>query len=237
MCWRTGIRSVETIRPSAPQIPLLTFGDRVRIEIFNQHARSSARNEVMSAQAREAASRRHTHRGQHLVAGFGAGGASFGANATVTMHLGMANAFRRASATEGDAVRELGLEQLPMSSLVCTRHDAAGGVAHRGAILVEPDAGDQVFDIAFGKTGVRAGRAGFNASETGVDTSADRVCVRGLLGMRAEQGADGDSGHKISPSVPQNGCATLAPRIGSEIREVPIEFHQFHFLESLTTKR
>ena len=47
-----------------------------------------------------------------------------------------------AGAAECDAVGELRFEQLAVAGLVRARHDVAGRVAHRGAIEVEPDAGD-----------------------------------------------------------------------------------------------
>ena len=42
-----------------------------------------------------------------------------------------AAAFVRAGAAECDAVRQLRLEKLPVAGLVGSRHDVAGGIAHR----------------------------------------------------------------------------------------------------------
>ena len=66
------------------------------------------------------------------------------------VHFAVIAAFLGASPAERDAVRQLRLKQLPMAGLVGARHDITGGVAHRGAIQIEPDARDQMRDIALG---------------------------------------------------------------------------------------
>ncbi|HWV53892.1 hypothetical protein [Pseudorhodoplanes sp.] len=101
---------------------------------------------------------------------------------------------------EGDARRELRFEKLPVADLVGARHDTAGGGADRGAIMIEPDTGDQPIDVLFGEACIGAGGTGFDAGKTGIDAAADRIGVTGLFRMRAEHGADGDGGHDCFPS-------------------------------------
>ena len=113
----------------------------------------------------------------------------------MAVHLGMMRAFGRASAAERDGVGELRFEKLAVAGLVGARQDIAGRVAHRGAIEIEPDASDEVTDVTFGKTSIRAGGASLDAVETSVDAATHRLSVGGPFGMRPEQRADGDSGH------------------------------------------
>src|ERR1041385_2932581 len=80
------------------------------------------------------------------------------------------------------------------------RHDVAGGAAHRRAVEVEADAGDEVLDVAFGEAGVGAGRAGLDAAEARVDAAAHRLGMSGLLRVRAEHGADSNGGHGVASS-------------------------------------
>ena len=142
---------------------------------------------------------------------------AFGADAAMPVHFAVVAAFLGAGAAERDAVRQLRLEKLAVAGLVGARHDIAGGVAHRGAIQIEPDARDQMRDVALGQAGVGAGRAGFHAAEACVDAAAHGVGVRGLLGVGAEHGADGDCGHGTFLSAPRS--KTPARRIGSECYE------------------
>ncbi len=71
----------------------------------------------------------------------------------------------------------------------------AVATADRGAILIQPNAGDQPLHVLLGETGVGAGVAGFHAGGTGVDTAADGVDMARLLRMGTEHRADGDCGH------------------------------------------
>src|SRR5689334_4089034 len=116
----------------------------------------------------------------------------------MAMHLGVAAALVGAGAAERDAVGELGFEQLAVSGLVGTRHDAASGAADGGAVEVETDAGDKVLHVALRQAGVGAGGAGLDTAEARVDASAHRLGVSGLFRMGAEHGADGDCGHELS---------------------------------------
>src|SRR5437868_5290757 len=111
------------------------------------------------------------------------------------VHLGVTRAFRSAGAAERDAVGELRFDKLAMPGLVGARHDAAGGVADRGAIEIEPDAGHQVGNLSFGQTRIRASGAGLDAAEARVDAAAHRLGVSGPFGMRAEHRAHGNRGH------------------------------------------
>ena len=114
---------------------------------------------------------RHPHRRQHDVAGLGAFGAGVGADAAVPVHLGVVGAFGRAGAAEGDAIGKLRFEQLTVPGLVGTRHDVAGGAAHRGAIEIEPNAADKTGDITLRQAGVGAGGAGLHAVEARIDAA------------------------------------------------------------------
>src|SRR4051812_48080565 len=57
--------------------------------------------------------------------------------------------------------------------------------------------------VALGQAGVGAGRARLDATEARIDAAAHRLGVRGLLGVRAEHGADSDCGHGVSFSAPE----------------------------------
>ena len=124
-----------------------------------------------------------------MRAGIGAVRAGLRANAAMFVLVGMTAAFIGTSAAEGNAGRQLGLQRLPVTGLVRARHDAAGGSTNRGAIEVQPDAGDQVLDVLFRETGIGTGRAGLNAKRAGVDTSRDGVRVSRMFGMRSKHGA------------------------------------------------
>ena len=121
------------------------------------------------------------------------------------MHIAMGPAFVGASPAERDAVGELGFEKLAVPGLVRSRHDIAGGVAHRRAVKVEADAGDETLDVTFRQARIGAGGAGFDAAKARVDTAAHRLGMGGLFRMRAEHCADGDCGHGL--------CSFSAPRL------------------------
>ena len=93
------------------------------------------------------------------------------------VHRCMPLAFGRASAAKRDAGRELGFQELPMPNFVGSGHDRGGGSANRCAIEVEANASREPFDVPFGKAGVGAGGADFQAGETGIDTPAQNVGV------------------------------------------------------------
>ena len=108
------------------------------------------------------------------------------------MPIAMRIAGIRTGTAERDAVGELRFEQLAVSGLVRARHDVAGGVAHRGAIEIEPDARDEMGDVAFGQARIGAGGAGLDATEARVDAAAHGVGVGGLFGVGPEHRADGN---------------------------------------------
>ena len=112
---------------------------------------------------------------------------------------GMTFAFGGAGAAESDAGGELRFVQLTMPRLVRARDDIAGGVAGGSAIEIEPDAGDELFDMAFRKAGIGAGGAGLYAGETGVDAAAQHVGMARAFRMGTQHGADG--GHGRPPSL------------------------------------
>jgi hypothetical protein len=118
------------------------------------------------------------------------------------VHLAVTAAFIGTGAAESDAIRQLRFEKLAMAGFVGAGHDIAGGIAYRGAIEIEPDACDQVRDVALGQAGVGAGCARFHAAKAGVDTTTHGVGVCGLFGVGAEHGADGDCGHDVSFRLP-----------------------------------
>lgn len=159
----------------------------------------------------------HPHRRKHFGAVDDALRADFRADFAMLVHMRMAFAFRRASAAEGDAGRELGLQKLAMADLVGAGQNAAGGVAHRRAILIEPDAGDQPLDTFFGKAGIGAGSAGLHAGKAGFNASGERIGVAWLIRMRPEHRSDGYSGHRFVPlrALPQSSIATHPSADGS----------------------
>jgi hypothetical protein len=57
-------------------------------------------------------------------------------------------------------------------------HDPAGGIARVGAVEVEPNAADQLRQIALGQTSVRAGCAAGATVETLVDTAEESVAIQ-----------------------------------------------------------
>ena len=99
------------------------------------------------------------------------------------VHLAVAAALVGAGAAESDAIGQQRLEQLPVPRFVGSRHDVAGGVAHRRAIEIEADAGYEVRDVALRQTGVGAARARLDTIETCVDTAAHGLGVSGLFRM------------------------------------------------------
>ena len=137
-----------------------------------------------------------------MAAAFRATRAGVGTDAAMLVLVGMTRALAGAGAAEGDASRQLGFQRLPVSGLVGARHDTAGGSANRGAIQIEPDARDQMRDIALGQTRVGAGGARFHAAEAGVDAATHGVRMCWLFGVGAEHGADGDCGHDVSFRLP-----------------------------------
>lgn len=131
----------------------------------------------------EAKLRGHPHGGEQLRTGLGAGRAGGGAKLTMLVHGCMPLAFRRASAAKRDAGGELSFKKLPVPNFVGPGHDRGGGSANRGAIEVEANASDQSIDVLFGKAGVGAGGAYFQAGETGIDTLAQNIGVAWSFGM------------------------------------------------------
>ncbi|MDQ2953854.1 MAG: hypothetical protein M3R18_02815 [Pseudomonadota bacterium] len=91
------------------------------------------------------------------------------------VHRSVPLAFGRASAAKGDAGGELRFQKLPVPNLVGPGHDSGGGGANRRAIEVEANAGSQPFHVPFGKAGVGASGADFEAGETSIDTPAQNV--------------------------------------------------------------
>lgn len=110
------------------------------------------------------------------------------------MHDRVARAFCGAGTAKGDAGRELRFLQLPMPCLVGAGHDMSRCGTDRCAIEIEANAVDQLLDMLFGKARIGAGRAGFHARKTGIDTEADGVGLTDMLRMRMEQGAN--RGHR-----------------------------------------
>ena len=99
------------------------------------------------------------------------------------MPIAMRVACIRTGAAERDAVGKLCFEKLAVSGLVRTRHDAAGGVANRAAVEVEPDAADEVGNVALGQAGIGAGGAGLDAVEACIDAAAHGLGVGRLFRM------------------------------------------------------
>ncbi len=95
----------------------------------------------------------------------------------------MAAAFRGTGAAESDAGGELSLQRRPISCLICARDHAAGGGAHCRAIQIEADAGDQRFNMLFGKTCVGAGGACLEANRAGIDAGADGIRMGRMFWM------------------------------------------------------
>lgn len=123
----------------------------------------------------KAKSRRHSHRGEQVGTGLGAGRADGGAKLTMLVHRSMPLAFGRASAAKRNASGELRFQKLPVPNLVGSGHDSGRGSANRSAIQVEANARGQPFDVFFGQAGIGAGGADFQARETGIDTLAQNV--------------------------------------------------------------
>lgn len=157
----------------------------------------------------------HSQRREHFPAGVCAFRASVRADAAMFVFFRMAAAFGGTGAAESDAGGELSFQRLPISCLICARDHAAGGGAHRRAIQIEADAGDQRFNMLFGKACVGAGGACLDAKRTSIDTCADGIRMGRMLGMRAEHGAD--DGHAAVPFfvAPRNGWGTIGGRVGS----------------------
>ena len=86
--------------------------------------------------------------------------------------IAMSIARIRTGAAERYAVGELRFKQLAMPSLVRARHNAAGGVTHRGAVKIEPDAADQIGNVTLRQAGIGAGGASLDAVEACVDAPA-----------------------------------------------------------------
>ena len=97
------------------------------------------------------------------------------------VHARVARTFGGTGPAKGDAGCELGFLKLTMSGLVGPGDDMAGGGAHRGAVEIETNAGDQFFDMLFRKTGIGAGGAGLDAGETGIDATTDRAGLADLV--------------------------------------------------------
>jgi hypothetical protein len=139
----------------------------------------------------------------------------------------MALALGGAGARESDACCELCFEELPVADLVGARQDASGRGADGGAIVIEPDAGDQPLHVLLGETGIGTGGAGLHASKTGIDASAERIGVARLLRMRAEHGSNSNGGHGYLPC--ERACRiTSAAALCSCQKKVPdrVELHK-----------
>src|SRR5215213_4842676 len=157
-----------------------------------------------------------------MAAAFRATRAGVGTDAAMLVLVGMTSALAGAGAAEGDASRQLGFQRLPVSGLVGARHDTAGGSANRGAIQIEPDAGDQGFDVLFRQAGVGAGGAGLQAERAGVDACSNGIGVSRMFGMGSEHGAH--DGHGVSFSAclgPLSRWGTTMTKVGSAHFRVP----------------
>src|SRR5262249_45217654 len=106
-----------------------------------------------------------------------------GADRAMSMPVAVRVARIGAGAAKRDTVGELRFEKLAVAGLVRARHDAAGGAAHRCAIEIEPDAADEMRDVALGEARIGAGGAGLDAVETCVDATAHGLGVGGLFGV------------------------------------------------------
>ena len=95
----------------------------------------------------------------------------------------MALAFGGASAAKRDAGRELDFKELPVPNFVGSGHDRGGGSANGSAIEVEANACGEPLHILFGKAGIGAGGADFQAGETRIDTPAQNVGMAWSFGM------------------------------------------------------
>jgi hypothetical protein len=111
------------------------------------------------------------------------------------MHLCMPRTFSGTGAAERDAVRELCFQQLPVSGFIGAGENAARPVANGCAVEIEPDAGQQMWNITLRQTRIGARGASFDASKAGIDAAAHGVGVSWPFRMRAEHRADCDSGH------------------------------------------
>jgi len=62
--------------------------------------------------------------------------------------IGMTVAFGGASSAEGKAIGQLRFEKLAVAGFVGARHDIACGIAHGGAVKIEPDASHEIGNVA-----------------------------------------------------------------------------------------
>lgn len=120
---------------------------------------------------------------QQRVARFLAGSTRFGADAAV-LHavLRVPLALVTAEPAGGCAGTERGSGELGIKRCLAG-NDASGRVTDIGAIEIEPDAADQIFDGLFAKAGVSARRACLCAVEASANAGQQLVIAHDWLGM------------------------------------------------------
>jgi hypothetical protein len=120
---------------------------------------------------------RSAHHLEKVVARFLAAPTDFGASATVLVMGRMKVAFL---GTDG-AGRRTRLDHCPHEAKIrrrLPRHDAAGGVAHVGAVEAEANDANHFVDIGFAQARVGAGGAAGGTVETLVDAAQESVAIK-----------------------------------------------------------
>lgn len=113
---------------------------------------------------------------KEVITGVLAATANHGANTAVLVVRGVEIAFLGA----GEARRRTGFDHGSDKTEIrrgLPSHDPPGGIAHIGAIHVEPDAADQLWQIALRETGVCAGGAAGGTVDTLGDTAEKKVAI------------------------------------------------------------
>jgi hypothetical protein len=125
----------------------------------------------------------HLNSRQQAVAGLFATSAGLRADPAMFEHGRVLVAFSRAFPARCNARPQLSAENVHRR-LRLARYNLPGGLADIRAVLIEPDAPDEVLNILLPETGIRAIQAGLRAIKGLLDAIADQIHVHfGLPGM------------------------------------------------------